>query len=92
MACACFQGGGGNGWPLQATPGCCALGSGKDPRGSGWQELLVSGPLAVAVTLRDAGSVLRALCSGYGNRVRSQGGGDSRWCLIAGPSMATTPR
>ena len=48
--------------------------------------------LGSVMTLRDAGSVLRALCSGYGNRVRSQGGGDNRWCLIAGPSMATTPR
>ena len=31
MACMCFQGGGGNGQFLQATPGRQALGSGSDP-------------------------------------------------------------
>ena len=48
MACACFQGGGGNKQHLQAVPGLGALGSGSDPTEVGW----CLGPLAVATAGR----------------------------------------
>lgn len=62
--CVCFRGGGGNGECLQTAPGHWSLGNSGDSWGVGGSRLsLVSGPSAVAVTVREVEPVPRAFGS-----------------------------
>lgn len=77
---------------LQVVPGHWVLGSGGDPwEGADCRPCLVAGPSTGAVTPRDVRVIPRALVSGIGGCVCSQGGVGSRWCLVARLSMAVTP-